>query len=179
MLKPAKLYEEELNRKYIETWYDERYKYYVIGNGKCEISLPDNNNNSHHFVCVDKNENLIGYFSYNMDLYSEVVFGIGWISFDEGNLLFVMDVMKHIDELFFKQHINKIEFSCLVGNPARKFYRRMLNKYGGKVCGYKTQTVRINGSFYDEELYELFYVDYALSRLERKNKKWNNTLKDN
>lgn len=66
MLKPAQLYEEELKQKLIECWYKPEYKYY-FGGGAYAISLPDNNETRHDFVHLDKDDNIDGYFSYQID----------------------------------------------------------------------------------------------------------------
>jgi len=49
MFKSAQLYKEELNQKYIETWYQPKYMYYS-GAGNREISIADNNFDRHDFV---------------------------------------------------------------------------------------------------------------------------------
>ena len=48
MLKPAQLYKDELNKKYIETWYNPKYLYYHTDEHK-ELNIPDNDYNERHF----------------------------------------------------------------------------------------------------------------------------------
>ena len=37
MLKPAQLYRDELHKKLVETWYDEKYKYFYDTSGKMKF----------------------------------------------------------------------------------------------------------------------------------------------
>ena len=52
------------------------------------INIPDNNADSHCFVSVDKDDNVIGYISYNVDWSAMSADNWGIISFDKGNLIF-------------------------------------------------------------------------------------------
>lgn len=67
MLKPAQLYKDELNKKMIEGWYDIENAYYHATPASYIIDVPNNNKESHMFVSVDKEDNIIGYISYQVD----------------------------------------------------------------------------------------------------------------
>ena len=59
MLKPALLYKYQLSEKFVETWYEEKYKYYH----DCwheDIKIDDNDWNRHQFVSLDKDYQVIG-----------------------------------------------------------------------------------------------------------------------
>lgn len=89
MLKPAQLYKDQLLKEYVKTWYKPENIYYTGWTGDSVPEIPDNNYDSHHFVSVDKNNNLIGYISYSVDWIAMNADRFGIISFDCGksNLL--------------------------------------------------------------------------------------------
>ena len=89
MIKPAQLYKEEIKKKYIETWYNEEYMYYSGWSGVEELDIPNNNYDSHHFVSVDNNGNILGYISYSVSFVTMSADRFGAISFDKGNVSFV------------------------------------------------------------------------------------------
>ena len=82
MLEPAQLYKEELNREYIKTWYDDKHKYYA-DIGAYSLNIPDNNAEKHCFACIDKNGNVTGYFSYNVNWQVKSLCNFGLISFKD------------------------------------------------------------------------------------------------
>lgn len=92
MIKPAQLYKEEIKKKYIETWYNEEYMYYSGWSGVEEPDIPDNNYDSHHFVSVDNDGNILGYISYSVSFVTMSADRFGAISFDKGNVLFAKDL---------------------------------------------------------------------------------------
>ena len=96
MLKPAQLYKDELQKKNIETWYDQRYMYYHSGTGAYDISFADNNCDKHQFVSVDKDDNVTGYISYNIDWCALSADNFGIISYDIGNVEFAKDCYKAV-----------------------------------------------------------------------------------
>lgn len=81
MLKPAQLYKEKLEEEKIKTWYKPEYMYYSDGAGDDNVKLLEDNYNSHCFVSVDENDNIIGYISYSIDWTAMSVSNIGIISF--------------------------------------------------------------------------------------------------
>ncbi len=57
MLKPAILYETELQKKNYESWYDTDNMYWHSGCGEFKILIYDDTSSRHQFVSVDKNNN--------------------------------------------------------------------------------------------------------------------------
>ena len=86
MFKSAQLYKEELNQKYIETWYQPKYMYYS-GAGNREISIADNNFDRHDFVCVNDKGEVTGYFSYHINWITKSIDSLGLISFINNNII--------------------------------------------------------------------------------------------
>lgn len=110
MLKPAQLYREELQKKYVECWYKPENQYYSGWTGMQIPDLPDNCYDTHDFVSVDKDNNVIGYISYCINYVSLSVDRLGIISFKKGDLTFGRDIYESICNIFEAYGMNRIEF---------------------------------------------------------------------
>ncbi len=76
-------------------------------------------------------------------------------------MTFGIDAGNAIKDIFEKYHLRKIFFSVVVGNPIEKSYDKMIERYGGRICGYyREHTKLIDGRFYDEKQYEILEKDY-------------------
>lgn len=163
MIKPAQLYTEELKRLYCETWYDPKYMYYRGWTGSQDLQIPDNCYDSHAFAILDNNE-VIGYITYAVNFITKVADRFGIISF-KPSIIFGIDLMKIIDDIFIKYKMNKIEFCCISGNPVLKHYYRFIEKFGGREVGvYKQSVMLTDGELHDEILFELFAKDYLFCK---------------
>lgn len=161
MLKPAQLYEDKLKEKMINCWYDPRYKYYTGWVGGEEPNLPKNCYDSHNFVSVDKNDNVIGYISYNVYWITLSASNFGAINFDIGNPIFAKDVISAVRDIFEKYHLNRLYWYVVVGNPAYKSYKRFVERCNGRECGYFRQNIRlIDGTICDEIGFEILKNEY-------------------
>lgn len=161
MLKPAQLYKDELQKKNIETWYDQRYMYYNYGTGSYNISLDDDNCNQHQFVSIDKRNNIIGYISYKIDWSSLNADNFGIISYDIGNIEFIKDCYQVICDLFEKYHMNRIDWFAFADNPAIRGYRNFIKKHGGRECAYLRQVQRLSdGRLHDAIEFEILAEEF-------------------
>lgn len=161
MLKSAQLYEGQLKQKFIESWYDLRNMYYNGWSGTEVPELPNNNYEQHHFVSVNSKNEIIGYIAYNVCWISMSADRFGIISFDKGNLEFIKDVKKVIDDLFCKYNMNRLQWSCYVDNPAIRGYRNFIKKYGGRECGYYRQVVKLqDGKLHDSVEFEILADEF-------------------
>lgn len=161
MLKPAQLYKEQLQRKNIESWYKEENYFYHGSTTDYAIDIPDNNGNSHCFVSVDKNDNVIGYIAYSVDWSAMSADGWGMISFDKGNIEFVKDLHQAIYDCFKKYHMNRISWNCYADNPAIRGYRCFIKRHGGRECAYFRQYTKLkDGKLHDSVSFEILAEEF-------------------
>ena len=161
MLRPAQLYESELQRKNTEAWYKPENIFWNGGSGDSNINLPDNNYNSHCFVSVDKNNRVIGYITYSVDWSAMSADRFGIISYDKGNLEFVKDLYQAICDLFEVFHMNRISWWCFVDNPAIRGYRNFVKKHNGRECAYHRQVARLqDGKLHDSVQFEIMAYEW-------------------
>lgn len=163
MLKLAYLYKDKLNEKYAQIAFDERYKFYVGQYWSYSLDINDNSWDVIQMVSVDKNDNVIGYLSANVDRFSNKASSVGAINFDRNiNLVFSKDLHKFLEDLFIKYNFRKVEWWVIVGNPAEKMYNKIIKKYGGKVTGIKKESIMTpDGILADVKEYELFRETYV------------------
>lgn len=161
MLKPAQLYKDRLYEEYIKTWYNPKYMYYTGWTGDRVPEIPDNNYDSHHFVSVNKMDNLIGYISYSIDWISMSANRFGILSFSGPNLEFAKDVYQVVCDLFEKYHMNRISWFAYVENPAIRAYRNFIERHGGRECGYYRQIAKLqDGKFHDSVQFEILAEEF-------------------
>lgn len=157
MLKPAQLYKDELQRKYIERWYDISAQYYVSGAERNALDIPDEPDNRCYFACVDHQDNVVGYFSYSIDWQAHSVARIGLISFVETpNILLINDVIKHIKSLFANNNIRRVEWGAYEDNPAMRGYEKLAARFGGRKIGtYRQCCMLLDGKLHDFSVFEI------------------------
>lgn len=161
MLKPAQLYKEKLQEENIKSWYKPENIYWHGGTAEYTIDIPDNNESRHCFVSVDKNENVIGYISYNVDWTAMSAEGWGIISFDKGNIEFVKDLYQAICDCFETYLFNRISWNCYADNPAIRGYRNFVKKHGGRECAYFRQCVKLrDGKLHDALSFEILADEF-------------------
>ncbi len=172
MLKPAQLYESELQKKNVETWYNTEYMYWNYGPCDCRIDIKDNNAEVHQFVSVDRYDNVIGYISYSIDWSAMSAGGFGIISFDRGNITFARDVYTAICDLFEKYHMNRICWCAYTDNPAIRGYRNFIKKHGGVECAYYRQVARLtDGKLHDSVEFEILASEFKRGGVKETTKK--------
>ena len=156
MLLPAQLYREELKRKFIEHWYDPKYKYYFSGSSY-ELSLPDNNESRHDFVHINKQGEIDGYFSYQIDWVARSIYNFGLIGFAEDNTMFLRDCIANVKEMV-RQGIRRAEFWAWADNPVTKFYDRLIKRYAnGNIVGRLHQSGFFDGEYHNTTIYEILF----------------------
>lgn len=162
MLKPAQLYAEELQRKNTEAWYKPENIFWNGGAGDSSFNFPDNNYDSHCFVSIDKNNQVIGYIGYAVDWVAMSADRFGIISYDKGNLEFAKDLYKAICDLFEVYHMNRVSWMAFADNPAIRGYRNFIKKHGGRECGYHRQVAKLqDGRLHDSVEFEILAEEFV------------------
>lgn len=165
MLDIAIKYKEQLIEKFQGTWFQEKYQFWNCTNYYEEFQIADSTWEKHQFVSADASGEVIGYIGYYIDRPNEVVCSLNIVNFTDNKVLFGMDAGHAIRDIFEKFHFRKLVFSVVVGNPIEPTYDRLIEKYGGYICGYQKEHVRLmDGNFYDEKLYEILATDYFRKR---------------
>lgn len=161
MLKAAQLYTEKLQEENIKSWYKPENIFWEGGTWSSQIDIEENNYNRHQFVSVDKNENIIGYITYNVDWAAMSADRFGIISFRKGNVEFAKDVYKVICNLFEVYHMNRISWFAFTDNPAIKSYRNFIKKHGGRECAYYRQIAKLqDGKLHDSVVFEILANEF-------------------
>lgn len=162
MLRPAQLYQEKLQEENIKAWYKPENIFWNGGPGDSAIELPDNNYDSHHFVSVDKKDNVIGYISYSIDWSAMSADRFGIISFRKNSIEFAKDLYKAICDLFEVYHMNRVSWLAFADNPAVKGYRSFIKKHGGRECAYHRQLARLqDGLLHDSVEFEILAEEFC------------------
>ena len=165
MLDNAFKYEEEIKTKMLDTWYDDKYKYFHASTYHNVYGLPDSDVNCREFVSLDSKGNLLGIIGYEVNRDYDLAMNFGAINFSDNKITFGMDLAQVIDDIFCKFNMRKLEFNVIVGNPIEKSYDKCINKYGGRIVGIRRQHSKlIDNKYYDDKIYELFREDYIKAR---------------
>ena len=163
MLKPAILYSEEIEKKSLGSMYSQEYFYYVGGlfHGPIHLRKEDDGGNHFEYAIVNKKDELLGYFAYMIDYFCSVAYNFGLYSFDPGNVIIGIDIMKEITSLINDYHINKIEFRCIEGNPVERHYDSFCKKFNGNKITVRQIARDQFGFYHDEFIYEIFPNGYT------------------
>lgn len=168
MLDIAIKHKEELKKKMLDTWFQDKYKYYNYDLWYSDQTIDDETWNRHQFVSLDRDGNLIGYISYSVCRQTHNCSKLVIINFSDNKVIFGRDLAQVLIDIFEKFKFNKLSFSVVIGNPAEKSYDKWIRKYNGKIVGIKEKETRLmDGDYYDVKLYEIMRDNY----LETKNKK--------
>lgn len=162
MLELALNYEEELKKKFRDTWFSEKYKFYSCVNYYEDFKVVDSTWNYHQFVSVDSDKNIIGYIGYCIDRADNSADGLTIINFtDTDNSIFGIDIANAIRDIFKKYHFRKLNFAVVIGNSVEKSYDAMIKKYNGRIVGVKKEDAHLyDGKYYDLKLYEILAKEY-------------------
>ena len=168
MLDLAIKYQEQLSKLFLETRFDENYKYYNYGSYYNKTDIDDSTWNYMQYVSIDKKGNIVGYIDYSINRDANKAYSFSMIRFSKQTEMFFMkDVLQVVDDLFMKYNRHKLTFSVIIGNKAEKAYDKFVDKCNGRVVGvYKEEVKLFDGKLYDEKVYEIMKDDY----LKRKEK---------
>jgi hypothetical protein len=161
MLELAYTNKEKLSEKFLETVFNEKYKYYDFDDKlRYNISIADNSENSIEFVSKYENT-ILGYFRAAINRNCWYVAGLNIINFYDKNYTFSKDCLEFISMLFTQFNFYKINFCACVGSLAEKIDDKLVKMYGGKVAGYYVKDTKLwTGEYCDVKVYEILKNDY-------------------
>ena len=158
-------YKEQLQQKYFEIWFKEKYKYFRYHSFESVPEIATETWNALDFVSIDKNDNIIGNIFYQINRETNNVHSLGIINFSDDIITFGKDLLKVFKDIFEKFNFNKLSFSVIMGNPAERHYDKIISKYGGRIIGIEHKEVKLfDGKLYDKKLYEIVREDYLRSK---------------
>lgn len=164
MLISAYKYQNELNELLMNSWYEDKYKFYH-DNWHERIKVDEGDWNKREFVSIDTNGKVLGFIAYNIDRVNDYVSGLSFINFSDNKITFGKDVHKAFTDIFEKYNFRKIKFSVTIGNPIEKQYDKLIHQYGGRIVGiYKEHVKLIDNKYYDVKYYEIFQRDYFINK---------------
>ena len=179
MLKPAILYDNEVQKLYTELLTNNYEKYkFTNFNGYVDYKLhiSDNEWCNAAYVSVLNNNTLLGYMALGIDRGNNYMHGLFAISFlpDKLNPIFSRDLIEFIYNMFTNERYSvvnrKIESKVIVGNPAEKMWDKFVIKLGGTIHHYSIKEVNIDNRYYDVKYYEIlkenFKIDYIKQLLD-------------
>ncbi|MED1125396.1 hypothetical protein [Bacillus atrophaeus] len=158
MLKPAKMYEDEIRRLNAEIMFDLDFMYAETRSWREDTSLQNDTWNRHEFASVNENNEVVGLMDYSIDRDSRMCYGLQIINFKKDSLstTFGKDLNQLFCDIFLKFKFRKIKFGVIVGNPAEKFYDKYIEKIGGRIVGiYEKDNILMDGELYDFKAYEV------------------------
>lgn len=168
MLDNAFKYEADLQQKFLNTWYDEKYKFWVNGCYNMDFELPHGEGDwrSRHFVSLNSSGDIIGYICYEVHRSDNRCCGLGALSFVNGvSTTFAKDLARVVDNIFCVFNHRKLSFTCITDNPACSMWQKYVAKAGGQqLCIRKEHTRLEDGYFYDSAEFEIHQRDYLLAR---------------
>lgn len=157
MLQIAFLYQEQLQRLFPKTIYNEKYKYYhCYWYVEYAEEIKKDSWETMQFVSVDSKDNVIGYIEAKIDRKINAITSLRIINFSTESIVFSRDVKHFFDDLLNKYRFRKVTWAVVVGNPAEKIYDRYIKRYGGRIVGIHKDDVRLwDGKYYDFKFYEV------------------------
>ncbi len=163
-------YKDELQGKFRDIWFNDKYKYWNSCSYFSEFTIDASTWNRHQFVSIDSgaDNEVIGYIGYEIDRDANYCWGLNIINFTDKTNLFALDLGHALKDIFEKFKFNKLRFTVIIGNPIEESYDKIIEKYGGRIIGVQREEVRlIDRKLYDEKLYEITLVEYLNSMKKR------------
>lgn len=129
MLKPAQLYEDDLQDRFNSIIGNLKYQYFfttpdmTVDVRKNFLSKED----SYNFVSVE-NGRVIGFITYDKNYSTMAADGFGIICFEPNSFTFAADLKKAFEDLINSRIFYRIELWAYEDNPAFKKYLKLFNK---------------------------------------------------
>ena len=168
MLVPAIKYREQLNEKFVDLLYSEEM-YCFSGYNRSAPYIVCNTDNAdviypiYEYAIINKNNELVGYVKYCIDISTDAASIMGVISFNDNDLTVAVDVYNVFKQL--TEH-RRLEWKAIEGCKAIPAYISLCKKYKGMYFRHYDVFKDVSGNFRDS--YEFEILKYTTGRTERK-----------
>lgn len=157
MLEIAYIHNAELQEKFAQIAFNERYKYYWR-NGRVNygVQILSDSWDKLQFVSINEEGQLVGYLACDIARYLNYAYNFEVISFVEGrNETLSKDMHNMIAFVLHEMKMDKIVWSVVEGNPIQTFYDRMVEVHGVRKVGtFKNDCKLWDGTVCDVTYYE-------------------------
>lgn len=157
MLKPAILFKDQIDRKFLEMYYTKEMRYYssYIGcNCTPEIS-PEPMENRYDWAIVDDDdpEKLLGYIGYRHYPVVDSIENFGLFSFDPGNYKVGKEVFNLLEKCIKSHH--RVSWSAIGDNPTLHNYIKFCKRHNGDYVVLHDITIDEDGNYVDNYIFEV------------------------
>lgn len=159
MLIPAMLYRDEIITAFKKHIYNNDMIFYSGWNGYSLPEISDEFDGINYRFAIIDHDNVVGYFCYTYDTYSDCLRNFGLYSFDRTNQTIGKDVYLQIRRLLKEYKPHRMEWRMIGGNPVEKHYDRFCKKYRGKKFILTDAIKDRYGKYHNDVIYEIIF-DY-------------------
>ena len=152
MLIPAIVRKEEVEKLFALHIYDDDmflYNGYPYCNRIPDLSPQEE---IYKWAITNKEDVVVGYFTYHIDTQNDTVNWFGLYSFKKDTTIGI-DIYRKMKELI-KQH-RRIEWRMIGDNPVQKYYDKFVEHFNGRKVVLKKAVKDQNGVYHDDYIYEI------------------------
>lgn len=154
MLVPALTRKDEIEQKFANEMYSNRFFFYSGYSYGHELPQIKDADYYFQWACVGVQTNeVLGYIAYHIDPASDSVDRFGIYSFDGGNVLFAKDLMILLIDLICKHH--RVSWSCISSNPVLKHYSEFCKENGGNEVVLHDVCKDPEGNYVNDHIFEI------------------------
>ena len=155
MLRPAKLYANELTQLIGETATNPEYKWWHGSNAVSIIEIDDTFWAKIQLVKLNKDNRIIGYYKAAFARPENYIESLSCINFNlKDKMTFAIGMKEFLCYLVNELCVPKIKWSVYVGNPMEKAYDKFCKKHGGRIIGIEDYNILINNKMYGCKYYQ-------------------------
>lgn len=157
----ARMYEEDLKKKFWEVAYDPKYQWYFGSTVDSRHNFEIRDGSGLDFAVLNGNDELIGYIGYAIDSSIRLGHWFGAINFSNDRISFGIAMKRVIVEAFMKYGLYTLEWIVIRGNPIEASYDRLCERIGGRILGIKrNRALDLAGNLHDDKVYEVTREDF-------------------